>query len=362
MARVLALLLCGAALAGTPDYRGRPLTEALHRLEAQGLRLLYSTAVVTDDLVVSVEPGSSKPRAVLEEILRPLGLASKKGPGGTLLIVRAAPPAPGRIQGRVVSEGRRRPVVGATVSLAGIEGRAVTDPDGRFEIAPVGPGTYTAEIAAPGFVEGTVQPVEVAPAGTAQILITLQALPTHVEEIVVTPGRHAIVQEGRGRHAHLEQRRCDARPQRGRRRQPRRGASAGRHGARSLGRVPPARQRHAGRGVRARRDGALRALPSRELPEPLQLPGRRDRGRGGRLRRRLHRRHGRPSRRVRGACLPRRQRPAAHGGGAGDPERPGVPRRPHRLRLFAPVRPELVSRGPAGDDAARRRRHRPALP
>jgi outer membrane receptor protein involved in Fe transport len=91
---MLALALLPAAFADQrPAYQGRRLAEVLQDLRARGLHLIFSSAVVTEDLRVTLEPRSTQPRSILNEILPPLGLTARNGPGGTLLIVRARIPA-----------------------------------------------------------------------------------------------------------------------------------------------------------------------------------------------------------------------------------------------------------------------------
>jgi TonB dependent receptor len=96
----LAVLALGSGLDGLAAeerFRGRLLAEVLEELRARGLSLVYSSAVVTAGLLVTVEPRSRRPRAVLDEILAPLGLAAREGPAGSLLIVAA--PAGGEVIG-----------------------------------------------------------------------------------------------------------------------------------------------------------------------------------------------------------------------------------------------------------------------
>jgi hypothetical protein len=69
------------------SYLGRPLIEVLNEMKARGLPLVFSTAVVGEDLRVTVEPAATDLRAVLEEILAPLGLKTREGPGGSVLVV-----------------------------------------------------------------------------------------------------------------------------------------------------------------------------------------------------------------------------------------------------------------------------------
>jgi hypothetical protein len=117
----------GAAAAG--GFRGLGLEQALERLEARGLSIIYSSDLVTPGLIVTVEPLSTDPREMLAEIVRPLGLAVAEGPGGTVMLVRASgsrttaakasPPRPAaepqaRIEEVVVSASRYRLHFGPT--------------------------------------------------------------------------------------------------------------------------------------------------------------------------------------------------------------------------------------------------------
>lgn len=79
-------------MSGAAVYRGRRLVEILEELRGRGLVLLYSSAVVRDDLVVESEPSPGDPRDMLERMLEPLGLEAREGPGGTLVIVPGEPP------------------------------------------------------------------------------------------------------------------------------------------------------------------------------------------------------------------------------------------------------------------------------
>ena len=63
-----AVLGCAAALAASSGYVGRRVTEVLHELGAQGLRLVYSSETVPDTLRVLREPVGDTPDAVLAEV------------------------------------------------------------------------------------------------------------------------------------------------------------------------------------------------------------------------------------------------------------------------------------------------------
>ena len=80
------------AVAQAPQqYKGRSLADALQVLQAQGLRIVFSSAIVTPEMRVNTEPRGRTARRQLDELLAPHGLKGKNGPGGTVQIVRAKP-------------------------------------------------------------------------------------------------------------------------------------------------------------------------------------------------------------------------------------------------------------------------------
>ena len=68
---------------------GRPLSEALRALQDSGMRLVFSSKIVTPDMRVTAEPRATTPRARLEQLLASHGLVAVDGPGGVIQIVRA---------------------------------------------------------------------------------------------------------------------------------------------------------------------------------------------------------------------------------------------------------------------------------
>jgi hypothetical protein len=72
--------------------------EALQRLQAHGLPVVFSNAVVRDSLRVEREPVATTPREILDELLAPHGLRVIAGARGRLVVVRdprqPAPAAP----------------------------------------------------------------------------------------------------------------------------------------------------------------------------------------------------------------------------------------------------------------------------
>jgi hypothetical protein len=142
---ILALALATAAVHAADDpsrreYAGETLGEALHRVQALGLRLIYSSDVVKPWMRVEAEPAPGDPRAVLDELLAPHGLEAREGPGGVLFIVRSGRATPPAIRERIVvrpdreRSARDRPDTGrdvegdalrATPSIGGDAQRAI---------------------------------------------------------------------------------------------------------------------------------------------------------------------------------------------------------------------------------------------
>ena len=86
---LLALAFFAQALAADViQWQGARLTDLLDELTDQGLQIIYSSALVGDELVVVDEPDLSDPVAGLRAALQPFGLMLVDGPGDSWLVVR----------------------------------------------------------------------------------------------------------------------------------------------------------------------------------------------------------------------------------------------------------------------------------
>ena len=182
----------GTAVAEPQEYQGRSVIEAIRLLQARGLRIVYSSATVTPELRVQVEPRSTAARQQLDELLAPHGLRARDGPGGTIQIVRQAPvTAPraadvGSIEGLVVDALTGAPLSGVVVRVDG-EGRGTrSDADGEFLLRRVHAGTRTLLASTPGY---PLVSQEVHLAGGATVAVTVRLPPatgTHWEYVAVS--------------------------------------------------------------------------------------------------------------------------------------------------------------------------------
>ena len=66
---------------------GSPLDAALTALNAQGLRIVFSSAVVRPDMKLVAAPRATEPGALLAEILAPFNLRAVQEDDGSWLVV-----------------------------------------------------------------------------------------------------------------------------------------------------------------------------------------------------------------------------------------------------------------------------------
>ena len=208
MIRATGVTLLLAALAFTPPtataqspdrYLGLSLSDALRRLQAKGLRIVYTSATVTAGLRVSAEPRARTPRQQLDELLSPHDLEARDGPGGVIQIVRAeatsgsparvASEGTGTIEGRVVHTLTGTPLDGVAVLVDGTAVNVRTDADGRFTLRPLHAGAWNVRASLPGF--GVLaRTVRVLPGAAVNVTFQLSpTLTTHSERVTVSGSR-----------------------------------------------------------------------------------------------------------------------------------------------------------------------------
>jgi outer membrane receptor protein involved in Fe transport len=76
------------------SWRGQELQTVIEALRDAGLPVVYSSGLIKPGMPVLDEPEATSSAGKLGEALRPYGLAVRAGPYGSVLIVRAASPAP----------------------------------------------------------------------------------------------------------------------------------------------------------------------------------------------------------------------------------------------------------------------------
>lgn len=194
---ILALAALSAAEGSGPPLAGHSLADALAWLETQGLAVVYSSALVSPDMIVRIEPRPGDPRQVLEQLLEPFGLAVREAPGGVLVVVAVAGAAPttGSISVVVVAPDRRELPEGVTLRVDGMAVHTTVASDGSFSISGVPPGERTVEALAPGFLPQSVGAVRVRAGAVTHLRFELKPVSVFLNEVVVTPSHYRILDD-----------------------------------------------------------------------------------------------------------------------------------------------------------------------
>lgn len=180
---------------GEEDFVGRPLADVLDDLRGEGLKLIYSSDVVTPEMVVASAPKASRPGKILREVLAPHRLTTEAGPGGTILILREAtdePPAFSSIHGTIIDVLTGKPLAGARIEALGTGVEVSSDSEGRFELRALPVGIYTLVVRLPGFVIQRMDNVRVVLSTATRLDFRLRASPEVIDNVVVTPSAYRL--------------------------------------------------------------------------------------------------------------------------------------------------------------------------
>jgi outer membrane receptor protein involved in Fe transport len=74
-------------------WQGKSVSEFLDSLNSQGEKIIFSSDVVTDDMLIQNEPDLSDPQKGVRALLGEHGLVLEKGPADTWLVRKISPPA-----------------------------------------------------------------------------------------------------------------------------------------------------------------------------------------------------------------------------------------------------------------------------
>ena len=167
----------------------RRLADVLLDLRASGLDIIFSEELVRPEMRVPAPTATTRarpPRAFLDEVLAPHGLRARRGPGGRLLIVKAA--AGGRSPG--TGEASAATEIRLLIRLAGAAppaGLAVSIPERSLTLHtgaegtvafPVTPGLYRLDVHLEGHHAWSVDGIVVTPGRATDVTVALDQDPS----------------------------------------------------------------------------------------------------------------------------------------------------------------------------------------
>ena len=187
---------CNAvAQADSASYKGRTVVSVIEEFRSQEWPFAYSTNLVNDSLLVTVEPHSTSPPEIVSKILAPHGLVVRSEEG-FYLIVRAETPLAtvGNLLIVVSDRGRSAPLTEAEFRAAPelVSGDILAP--GVTQFAGIAADTYLITVEAAGF-ESIEREVTVQTGETAVLQIPLQAARPIIESITVSASRYEIARD-----------------------------------------------------------------------------------------------------------------------------------------------------------------------
>lgn len=173
-------------------YKGRTVTSIIDEFRSQGFGFAYSTSLVSDELLVTVEPSATDELQIVKQILEPHNLTIRSEEG-LWLIVSGDQGSQERGHVLLIVRDKRdyelvmEPTVNATPSL---DSPSILAP-GLQQYSDLEPGPYRIEIMASGF-DPVVRRVYVESAMTTPVTILLEAEKPEIESITVSASRYQI--------------------------------------------------------------------------------------------------------------------------------------------------------------------------
>jgi len=117
--------------------------------------------------------------------------------------VAVAQSGTGIIQGHVLDESTREPLIGANISVVGTSIGSTTDVEGHFQIYNLAPGIYRLQVSSIGHKPFIKADVVVASGKQVEVVIALEVAAVELGEVTIQPSAF-------GMHANALQRSCYA--------------------------------------------------------------------------------------------------------------------------------------------------------
>ena len=170
---------------------GEPLVDALHELQRDGVRIIFSSQIVPSSLRVIAPPSGATDAERLRSLLLPNGLDARPVPGGGWVVVEIRRVA-GTLEVVVTSATDGSALRGASVAVLEARRMARTDRLGRARISDIPVAAYTVAIRADGFRSQTIlwTPTQASAHETLPVRLVPSEAP--LAEVVVQTSRYGI--------------------------------------------------------------------------------------------------------------------------------------------------------------------------
>ncbi len=197
----------GAAPAPEYDERfaGRAVEEVIDGFRREAWPFVYSTNLVTSDLVVIAEPRSTDPVEIVREVLAPHGLTVRSLENVYYVVRESRFPSdtkPGSILAVVKERDSGQRLSDATVRLASAVGRIVPLPDGAFQLSDLPPREHRVIAEAEAF-ELQRRDVTVRPGATTVVVFELVEREARLETMTVSASHYDLVNDIQSSVAHF---------------------------------------------------------------------------------------------------------------------------------------------------------------
>ena len=188
------------------QYKGRTVTSVIDEFRSQGFGFAYSTSLVSDALLVTIEPTTTDELQIVKQILEPHNLTIRSEEGLWLIV---GGDQGGQQQGEVLLIVRDKrdyelleePIVNATPALVPA---SILAP-GIQQYSDLEPGVYRIEVAASGF-DPAVRRIYIEPGKTTEVTFLLEPERPEIEAITVSASRYEISRDINTSAFYLDQR------------------------------------------------------------------------------------------------------------------------------------------------------------
>jgi len=202
-ALIIFCLWLSRGFAAEPPWIGVPIQDYIAALREQGLRIIYSSDLLPETLVVLSEPDETGSLDTLRSVLRPHRLTLAEGPSGSMLVTRDARNQDSSVLITVVAGTPPLKLSGASVFIDA-ELAGTTDDSGRFVSPRLVDGPHSLVVAHDDFADSALADFVATPDEPVSLVIELESALEPLAEIIVISSMYNLRYENAGSHTFLE--------------------------------------------------------------------------------------------------------------------------------------------------------------